>query len=321
MTATARQLHPDWIALLAQFQAAGMPAFADLTPDQAREVVQAFADLQGQPEEVADVRDTEIPGPQGPIRVRIYTPAGTGAFGGIAYFHGGGFVTGTVDVADNACRAVANACGTVVVSVDYRLAPEYKFPVPLEDCYAAVAWMSQNAETLDVDPARLAVMGDSAGGNLAAAVALLARDRGGPALAAQILVYPVIAPPSVLEFESLRANAEGYLLTPTDMQWFWNHYLDDPSRATDPYAAPLFAENLAGLPPLLIVTAEFDALRDEGEAYARRLAEAGCFVSHHRFDDMTHGFLWMDGAISRYRDLITRIAEDTRPFLSGWAAK
>ncbi len=178
MTTTARQLHPDWVALLAQLEAAQMPAVADLTPEQAREVVKAFKDLQGAPEEVAAVRDIEIPGPLGPIPARVYTPAGSGPFGAIAYIHGGGFVTGTLDVGDNACRSLANACGAVIVAVDYRLAPEHKFPAPLEDCYSAVAWISANAAELDIDADRLAVLGDSAGGNLAASVALLARDRG-----------------------------------------------------------------------------------------------------------------------------------------------
>jgi acetyl esterase len=213
----------------------------------------------------------------------------------VVYFHGGGWVIGDLEVVDQPCRQLASAAGAIVVSVDYRLAPEHRYPAAFEDSYAATVWVGAHAAEIGGDPARLAVAGDSAGGNLAAAVALAARDRGGPELAAQLLIYPVT------DFNfgtaSYHDNREGYLLTKGSMQWFWAHYLGAQDLDKDPYACPLRADSLAGLPPAYVATSEYDPLRDEGEAYARRLEEAGVAVTAKRFDGMLHGFFWMLAAV------------------------
>tara|TARA_B100001971_G_scaffold124111_1_gene114297 strand:+ start:5742 stop:6386 length:645 start_codon:yes stop_codon:yes gene_type:complete len=190
---------------------------------------------------------------------------------------------------------VGTAC--VVISADYRLAPEAKFPVPFEDCYAATQWIAHNAANINVDPTRIAVGGDSAGGNLAAAVSLAARDRGSPSITFQLLVYPVMA----MDFGtgSYKQNADGYALTLDDMKWYWNHYLNSDADASNPYAAPLAAKDLSRLPPALVITAEFDPLRDEGEAYAKKLQDAGVPATATRYDGMIHGFFGMSAVTDK----------------------
>jgi len=257
-------------------------------PTAARAAVDAMDRPPGP--EVHQVADRQIPGPSGPLPIRIYRP-GTGTRPVIVYFHGGGWVICGLDSHDAGCRALANATGAVVVSVDYRLAPEHPFPAPLEDCFAATGWVAAHGSELDVDPARLAVMGDSAGGNLAAAVCLRARDAGSPHIAFQVAVYPAVA--GDLALPSQEENAEGYFLTRADMEWYWHHYVPDPADRANPLAAPLLAEDLRGLPPCHIVTAEHDPLRDEGEAYANRLREAGVPSTNTRYGGMIHGFFNM----------------------------
>ncbi len=239
---------------------------------------------------VAGIADRVIPGPAGDIPIRIYTPEGVGPFALLVYFHGGGFVVGSIDGADMICRALCRGAGCMVVSVGYRLAPEHTFPAAPDDCLAATRWAAGHAAELGADPARLAVAGDSAGGNLAAVTALRIRDEGGPPLRGQLLIYPVAdyhTPPT----PSYLANADGYLLTRAMMIWFWGHYLNHAGEADDPHAAPLRAPDLAGLPPALVITAEFDPLRDEGERYAERLQAAGVPAVVTRYDGMIHGFL------------------------------
>ena len=239
---------------------------------------------------VAGIADRVIPGPAGDIPIRIYTPEGVGPFALLVYFHGGGFVVGSIDGADMICRALCHGAGCIVVSVGYRLAPEHTFPAAPDDCLAATRWAAGHAAELGADPARLAVAGDSAGGNLAAVTALRMRDEGGPPLRGQLLIYPVAdyhTPPT----PSYLANADGYLLTRAMMIWFWGHYLNHAGEADDPHAAPLRAPDLAGLPPALVITAEFDPLRDEGERYAERLRLAGVPTALSRYDGMIHGFL------------------------------
>ncbi len=211
----------------------------------------------------------------------------------IAWFHGGGWVCGSVEQSDITCRRLAAAAGAVVVSVEYRRAPEAQFPAPLEDCLAATRWCADHAADLGGDPRRLVVGGDSAGGNLAAAVALAVRDAGdGPTIAFQLLVYPVTD--ARCDSPSHAENGVGYLLTSAGMRWFWDHYLGDrPGAGDDHLASPLQAPDLSGLPPALVITAEYDPLRDEGEAYAQRLAEAGVEVRCSRYDGMLHGFFGM----------------------------
>ena len=221
------------------------------------------------------------------------------------YFHGGGWVIGSLETHDGTCRELAAGAGCVVVSVDYRLAPEHRYPAAAEDCYAATRWCAEHAAELAIDARRIAVGGDSAGGNLAAVVAQMARDRGGPGLVLQLLVYPVTD--HDFGTASYRDNAAGYLLTAADMRWFWGHYLgDDTARGAEPYASPLRAASLAGLPPALVITAELDPLRDEGEAYARALEAAGVAAKLHRYDGMIHGFFGMsaimDQAVAAVRE-------------------
>ncbi|MDT7693685.1 MAG: acetyl esterase [Pseudonocardiales bacterium] len=288
-------VHPEAQGLLDALAEAGLPATEEMTVPDARAATAGFLALQGEPVEVASVLDRTVPGPAGEIPVRVYTPAGEGPLPVVVYFHGGGWVIGDLEVVDQPCRQLASAAGAIVVSVDYRLAPEHRYPAAFDDSYAATVWVGAHAAEIGGDPARLAVAGDSAGGNLAAAVALAARDRGGPELAAQLLIYPVT------DFNfgtaSYQDNREGYLLTKGSMQWFWAHYLGAQDLDKDPYACPLRADSLVGLPPAYVATSEYDPLRDEGEAYARRLEEAGVAVTAKRFDGMLHGFFWMLAAV------------------------
>jgi acetyl esterase len=285
-------LDPAAAGLLEQMEAAGMPPLNELSPPDARAAAAGFAELGGPGDEVTSAEDRTVPGPAGPIPVRIYTPKGGSApRPALVYIHGGGWVLGDLEMVDAICRSVANRADCVVVSVDYRMAPEHKFPAPLDDCYAAVTWVAEHAAEIGVDPDRLAVGGDSAGGNLSAAVALRARDEGGPALRLQLLVYPVTD--HSFDTVSYKDNGEGYLLTKDMMVWFWDHYLAKANDGDNPLASPLRAKDLSGLPPAQVFTAEFDPLRDEGEAFAARLAAAGVPVSHTRYDGQIHGFWTM----------------------------
>jgi acetyl esterase len=273
------------------------------------EMARASADfrlLAGAPEAVQKVENRTIPIEGAEIAVRIYTPEGEGPFPVLVYYHGGGWVIGNLETVDVPCRMLANRAGCIVVSVDYRLAPEHKFPTAAEDAYAAVQWVAEHAVEIGADPGRIAVGGDSAGGNLAAVVSLMAREQGGPSLAYQMLFYPVTN--HSYDTDSYRENAEGYFLTKNTMIWFWNHYLRDEMDGQHPYASPLLAEDLSGLPPALVITAGFDPLRDEGEAYAERLKAAGVPVEATRYDGMIHGFIWMPGVLAASRDAINRAA-------------
>ncbi|MBO2458472.1 alpha/beta hydrolase [Actinomadura sp. LCR2-06] len=228
----------------------------------------------------------------GSLPVRIYWPDGDAPHPVTVFFHGGGFALCGLDSHDRVCRMIASGAGTIVVSVDYRLAPEHPFPAAVEDARAAVAWAHANAAALGGDPARLAVAGDSAGGNLAAVACLAARDEAGPPIAFQALIYPVTD--AGQDTPSYREHGEGNFLTATHMRWYWEQYLDDPSHAGHPHASPLRAPDLSGLPPAFVLTAECDPLRDEGEAYAARLAEAGVPVEAHRIEGAFHGFFGLD---------------------------
>lgn len=285
-------LAPAAAALLESLAATSTTPLEQMTVEEAREATALLAAVAGEPRELVDTEDAAVPGPTGDVPVRIYRPAGEGLRPTIAWFHGGGWVCGSVDQSDGTCRRLAASAGAVVVSVDYRRAPEAPFPGPLEDSLAATRWCAGHAADLGGDPWRLVVGGDSAGGNLAAAVALAARDAGAPTIAFQVLVYPVTD--AACSQPSHEENGSGYLLTNAGMRWFWDHYLGDrPGACDDPLASPLCARDLSGLPPAHVITAEFDPLRDEGEAYARRLEEAGVEVTCSRYDGMLHGFFGM----------------------------
>lgn len=276
-----------------------------------RATVEGFGALgAGEPPALASVADHVVAGPHGPVPVRVYTPERPSGVG-IVYLHGGGWVSGSVNAWDALCRRLAAAAGAVVASVDYHLAPEHPFPAPLDDAQAALEWFVERAAGLGVDPTRVAIAGDSAGGNLSAAVALVARDRG-PRLAAQVLVYPVTD--AACATTSMADNGTGYLLTAAAMREMWAWYLGGwdqgvAPEAADPLAAVLRAADLSGLPPALVMTAEFDPLRDEGEAYAARLAEAGVPTTLRRFDGMIHGFFGMYDIVAESGEAITLAAD------------
>lgn len=306
------KLYPEVRALLEANEAEGAPAMETLSPAEARQaVIDALKAVAGQSEEIGRVEDFRIPHPEHPIPIRIFTPTGDGPFPSLVYFHGGGWVVCDLDTHDAVCRAIARRAGAVVVAVDYRLSPEYKFPAAVEDCYTATEWVAANAASLAVDPRRIAVGGDSAGGNLSAVMCLKSRDEGGPALALQVLVYPVTNLAS-FDTPSYREFAEGYYLTRAEMEWFRGHYLARTEDAQSPYASPLLAPDLRGLPPALVITAECDTLRDEGEAYAKRLAEAGVEVACTRYGGMIHPFFSLGGAFSQGRRAIEQVAAAVR---------
>jgi acetyl esterase len=299
---------PALQALLDASAQANLPALGDQPLDELRAGAIAFAQAgAGEKQDVARVENRDLPGIAGDIPVRIYAPESSDPLPIIAYFHGGGWVFMGIETHDWICRRLANACQAVVVSVEYRLAPEHRFPAALDDCMAVTTWLAENGEVLGGDPGRLAVAGDSAGGNLAAAVALASRAEDGPRLAAQVLVYPATdaacATPSVVQ------NADGYLLTSAAMRWFWEQYLGPGGDSDDGYASVLRHPDLAGLPPTLVITAEYDPLRDEGEAYAQHLEEAGVDVATRRFDGMVHGFFGMDELVPEADEAMDEITK------------
>jgi acetyl esterase len=271
-------------------QIAALPQLPALTPVEARG---RPVPLEAAPEAVGSVTARTIPGPAGPIAVRIYRPK-DGLRGALVYFHGGGWVLGSLESADATCRALTNRSRCVVISIDYRLAPETKFPGAVDDAYAATRWTADNSSDLRIDPARIAVGGASAGGNLAAAVALVARDRGGPKIAFQLLTVPVTELSS--RAESHREFAEGYGLSAADMAWFGLHYVRTPADADDPRASVLRAD-LHGLPSAFVITAECDPLRDDGEAYADKLRALGIRATYKRYPGMFHGFMSFPGVL------------------------
>jgi acetyl esterase len=300
---------PEVQAALDGAAAAGLPAIEELTPVEARAASAArFADLPPGPD-LPSVEDMTVAGPAGAVPVRLYTPDGKKPFPVIVYFHGGGWVIGDLDTAADAwARSLAAETGAVVVSVDYRLAPEHPYPAGLDDCYAVTEWVAEHGEEIGVDGGQLAVAGDSAGANLAAVVALRARDRGGPRISFQLLGCPVTD--HDFETGSYRDCGEGFFVERTTMEWFWDHYVSNVSGRDDPEVSPLRVDSLAGLPSALVITAEYDPLRDEGDAYAARLREAGVTVAHHRYDGMIHCFYVMP--FTRSKDALAAAAQVVR---------
>jgi acetyl esterase len=305
----SERLHPEVRALLEMMDAQGAPALESQDPIVARkDRVEGMKMLGGEPRPLGRVEDFSIPGPDGDVPVRLYAMEHGGVRPALIYFHGGGWVFGNLDTHDSVCRDLAAESGAVVISVDYRLSPEVKFPAAVNDSYAATLWIAANAERLGIDARRISVGGDSAGGNLATVIAMRCRDAGGPALARQLLIYPA-TDLSSFDTASYRELAEGYFLTRAAMQWFTGHYLASGDQSRLPEASPLHAPNLSGLPPAFVITAEFDPLRDEGEAYAARLQQAGVPVTVKRYPGMVHGFVSMRGVVSGGRQAIQEAAK------------
>lgn len=295
-------LDPQVQALLQRIAAAGRPPLHTLSPREAREEYRrSRRALHPEPPEVAVAEDREIPGGAGPIRARFYRARGTSRddrLPALVYFHGGGYTVGDLDTHDVVCRTLANEARCAVLSVDYRLGPEHKFPAAVEDGIAAVRWIAANADPLNIDPQRIAVGGDSAGGNLATVTAINARNDGGPQLVFQLLIYPSTNPPH--RTESAERLAQGYLLTRDVIHYFRHNYVRSPADFEDWRCAPIRAPDLSRLPPALIVTAGYDPLVDEGKAYADRLRASGVEVTYKCYEGMVHGFINMgrvlDGA-------------------------
>ena len=277
-------LDPQAQAYLDQMAARGYPPLSTLTPEVVRQAMAAQAILLGEPP-VAHVENRTIPGPAGEIPLRIYTPEGHGPFPVLVFFHGGTWIYNNLDTHDNTCRRLTNGVGCVVVSVDYHLAPEHKFPAAPRDCYTATQWVADHVAEISGDAARIAVGGDSSGGNLAAVTAQMARDQGTPQLIFQLLIYPVTNLTSVKETGQMGGP------TKDDMLWAANHYFTNPKEdRLNPLASPLLAKNFSGLPSALIITAEYDPLSDEGEEYGHKLEEAGVPVTISRYNGVMHGF-------------------------------
>jgi len=299
-------LDPQAQAYLDQMAALNAPPLHTFTPELIRQAISMQRAMFGEPELVANVENRVIPGPAGDIPVRIYTPSGNGPFPVLVFFHGGGWVICDLDTHDDLCRSLTNQAACIVVSVDYRLAPEHKFPAAPQDCYAATRWVAGNAAQLNGDPSRVAVGGDSAGGNLAAVISQMARDQGGPPLVFQLLIYP--ATDFKANTPSIEENADGYFLSKQDMIWFTNHYLNGEEDKLNPLASPLKASDLSELPPALIITAQYDPLRDEGELYGQRLKAAGVPVTISRYNGMIHGFLSMASVLDQGKQAIAECA-------------
>lgn len=302
-------LHPESQALMEHYAELGARPLSELGVLGTRAAVHGARLLAGDREEVGSVRDMLAAGPTGWLPVRIYHPQPGTPLPLVVYLHGGGWMAGSIATADRPCRSLANAARCVVASVEYRRSPETQFPGPLEDCVAAAIWLADGREHLGADPDRLVVAGDSAGGGLAAGTTLLLRDRGGPRATGQVLLYPALAPaPGGRSAAPDEGAAEG--LRRGEMDFFWRHYLPDPA-APDPYAAPLLAPDLAGLPPALVVTAEHDVLRAEAVGYAARLRAADVPVTAVDLEGMVHGFFGQFGAVPSAR----RVLADIEKFL------
>lgn len=315
------ELHPEVTAVVEEIESAGVPEWSAMSVESARRVEdEVFSG--GDPPEVEFVRDLSIPGPEREIPVRIYHDDPDGPAPVLVYYHGGGWVLGTLDSIGGVCRRLARRGECIVVSVDYRLAPENTFPAAVDDAYAAVEWVAENAGAFGGDPEKVAVGGTSAGGNLAAVTALRAKNEDAhengdahenedvPDIAHQFLFYPITD--YAFDTDSYAENGDGPLLTETDMRWFWDHYLRSEVDGANPYASPLRAPDLAGVPPATVLTCGFDPLRDEGVAYAERLREAGVEVRHEHHPDMPHGFLSMSESVGTADEALEKIGKTVR---------
>jgi|JI10StandDraft_1071094.scaffolds.fasta_scaffold106312_3 acetyl esterase len=298
--------------LMDQMAASPMPKLWEVPAPQGREMYRMMASALEPPAvSIGKIENITMPGPAGPLRLRVYTPVADGgaALPTLVYFHGGGWVIGDLDTHDALCRNLTNETGARVIAVDYRLAPEHRFPGAVDDCFAAVKWIEQNAASLGVDANRMAVAGDSAGGNLAAVVCMLARQKGGPRIVYQLLIYPVTQWKA--ETGSMSSFAEGYFLEKKAMHWFFDQYAAgaDPN---DWRLSPLAAQDLSGLPRAYVVTAGFDPLRDEGKAYADKLNRAGVAAVHVDYPGMVHGFFNMSAVVPTAKTAIADAAKALR---------
>jgi len=310
-------LHPQCKAFLDIVASGGGPPLHEMPIDQARQVPRMMAELGSPEEPVARIDDRTVPGPAQRIPVRVYRPTLAGTLPAVMFFHGGGFVICDLDSHDRQCRSLANQSGCTVIAVDYRLAPEHRYPAAAEDAYAATRYVAEQASEFGIDAGRIAVCGDSAGGNLAAVVALMARDRGGPLLRFQLLVYPVTDftddSPSMREFD-------GVFLSAAQMEWFANSYVPNVADRQQPYASPLLASDHRGLPPAYVITAECDMVRDQGQAYAAKLQAAGVTVESKCYDGMIHPFISLGGIVDGGRDAIADAAAKLRVALGATVA-
>jgi acetyl esterase len=299
-------------AMLEQIAAAGAPDIGDLPPEVGRPVYREILTAGDLPPADVQTEDRTIPGPAGQLPVRVYTPKGkaSGARGLVLYCHGGGFVLGDLDTYDSVCRAICQESGCVVVSVDYRLAPEHPFPAAVEDCHEALSWVAEHAAELGGDAQRIAVCGDSAGGNLAAVLALLAREKG-PAIRYQLLIYPVTTAMAG-DLPSHKAFGEGTILSLKAMRAFTGHYFGGSGRAPDFRGAPLLADDLSDLPPALILVGAYDVLRDDGVTYAERLIEAGVEATLVEYSGLSHGFINMAANLSGGRLALDQVGTALR---------
>jgi len=298
-------LHPQVRAMLDQMEESGLPQLNELPPVDARAQAKLMTELVGPGPEVARVSEFSIPTSEGEISARRYVPAD--AAGVILWIHGGGWVICDLDTHDAMCRLLANESGCEVVAIDYRLAPEHPFPAPLEDGWDALRWVAEQAGEQPV-----IVAGDSAGGNIAAVCALRARDRGGPELALQVLVYPATSGDLTTQSCAKYGSGRDTFLTAADMEWFWDHYVGDVADDSSPEFRPLRAQDHSGLPPTIVVTAEYDPLRDDGFAYAKAVRAAGVPVTHHHYEDVVHAFFSLVNLLDRGNEAVAQVGADIR---------
>jgi acetyl esterase len=311
-------LHPQAQAVLDGFASMGMPPFETLSLEEGRQVIESIRSFMVPVEEVASTEDFAIPGPMGDIGLRLYRPEGEGLLPAVFYFHGGGFSTGSLDLVDPICRLLANRSGCMVISIDYSLAPEHPYPAAVTDAYFAISWVGAYGENFGVDPGRLAVAGDSAGATIATAACMLIRDKsvGEPEIKIQYLLCPVA---DLVKFDtpSYQEFGEGHLLTTAMMRKWKDQYLRgcEEGQEYEPYCSPVRQQKLGNLPPAIIITAEYDVLRDEGEAYGQLLLLNGVMAEVRRVEGMIHSFFWFGGAIDRGREILEEVGSDLRKIL------
>ena len=302
-------------AFIALLSAKGGIALEDSTPSEVRRAAIRKWDpvSLGKAEPLRSIERRYFTGPTSDLPIAIYRPEGEGALPAIVMFHGGGWVAGNIKLNEVQHQLMAKDTGAVVISVNYQKAPEHKFPIPFDDCYATLEWVAENAELLNINPNQIGVAGDSAGGNLAAAVVLKARDLRGPKIAFQILIYPVID--HKFDYPSMIDNSTGYLLTTAAMKWYWEQYVNSDRDFDNPYVLPIKAKDLSLLPPTIVITAELDPLRDEGEEYAKLLKQSGNSVILYRYEGVVHGFMLMQGFLKDARLASKKIGEELQAIL------